>query len=157
MVPRTGRKASPRQAAVKGGLGPAERTLDGCGMRPRQVWIMDEAPGPQAAGLDGVVVLWEGHPGRNDPRTDGACWSGESRAPRRYQQGAEDRDVAIAQALCCLAESSRLERRAGYSRDEACEWREGKIVAVPVASTDEQSGRPGSNWHHQLGRLRFYH
>ena len=74
----------------------------------------------------------------------------------RYQHAAEDRDVATAQALSGLAEVSRA-RRAGYSRDEGCERRTAKFVEVPMTSADEESGRPGSNRHHQLGRLRFYH
>jgi hypothetical protein len=77
-------------------------------------------------------------------------------AALRYQHAAEDRDVVIAKALSALAEVSRT-RRAGYSRDEGCERHEGKIVEVPSTSTHAKSGRPGSNWHHQLGRLRFYH
>jgi hypothetical protein len=82
-------------------------------------------------------------------------------AALRYQHAAEDRDVVIAEALSSLAETARrvsvVHPPAGYSRDDSCERHAGRIVTTPMTSADEQSGRPGSNRHHQLGRLRFYH
>jgi hypothetical protein len=48
-------------------------------------------------------------------------------------------------------------RPAGYSRDESEDTSTARAVTHVVAWTSEKSGRPGSNWHHQLGRLRFYH
>ena len=41
---------------------------------------------------------------------------------------------------------------AGSSRDEIEDTSTGQLVAPIVARTSEESGRPGSNWHHQLGR-----
>ena len=35
--------------------------------------------------------------------------------------------------------------------------RNARYLLLENNATREQSGRPGSNWHHQLGRLRFYH
>jgi hypothetical protein len=82
-------------------------------------------------------------------------------AALRYQHAAEDRDVAIVDALSGLAETARsasaLDAPTGYSRDENEETSSGQSVTHVVACTSEESGRPGSNWHHQLGRLRFYH
>ena len=82
-------------------------------------------------------------------------------AALRYQHAGEDRDVAIAVALSGLAEMARsasaLDAPAGYSRDENEDTSTGQSVTPVVAWTSEESGRPGSNWHHQLGRLRFYH
>jgi hypothetical protein len=79
----------------------------------------------------------------------------------RYQHAADDRDVVIAEALSGLADvarqTSKVHPPAGYSRDETCERRSGRVVAMPTISENEESGRPGSNRHHQLGRLRFYH
>ena len=54
---------------------------------------------------------------------------------------------------------------------QASDWPEVKTISAEgiatghatFGSTDaltrlkRESGRPGSNWHHQLGRLRFYH
>src|ERR1017187_10257312 len=82
-------------------------------------------------------------------------------AALRYQHAVEDRDAVIAEALSGLAESdhaaSRSDLPAGYSR----EGRERRISRQfrhnLLGCTSEESGRPGSNRHDQLGRLRFYH
>jgi hypothetical protein len=78
-------------------------------------------------------------------------------AALRYQHAVADRDVVIAKALSGLAEASRAANPAGYSRDGSDDPDEGTNNVEPLNSSNEQSGRPGSNWHHQLGRLRFYH
>jgi hypothetical protein len=84
-----------------------------------------------------------------------------SAAALRYQHAAEDRDVAIADALSGLAESARSasvpDAPAGYPQDENEVTSTIQSPTTVVAWTSEESGRPGSNWHHQLGRLRFYH
>jgi hypothetical protein len=74
----------------------------------------------------------------------------------RYQHAVADRDVAIANALSGLAEASPAADPAGYSRDED-EPDDAMNNVVALNSKNEESGRPGSNRHHQLGRLRFYH
>jgi hypothetical protein len=84
-----------------------------------------------------------------------------SAAALRYQHAAEDRDVAIADALSELAETARnasaLDAPEGYSRDENEDTATGPSATTAIGFTSGESGRPGSNWHHQLGRLRFYH
>jgi hypothetical protein len=79
-------------------------------------------------------------------------------AALRYQHAVEDRDVAIADALSGLAEMARsasaLDAPAGYSRDENEDSLTGQSATPVVAWTSEESGRPGSNWHHQLGRVK---
>jgi hypothetical protein len=78
-------------------------------------------------------------------------------AALRYQHAVADRDVAIANALSGLAEASRAANPAGYPRDEDDEPDDAMNNVVALNSKNEESGRPGSNRHHQLGRLRFYH
>ena len=46
----------------------------------------------------------------------------------------------------CGSVALRSTRRATYND-----------LSDTVTRDCEESGRPGSNWHHQLGRLRFYH
>ena len=78
-------------------------------------------------------------------------------AALRYQHPVADRDVATAKALSGLAEASGAANPARYSQDEGDGPDEEMRNVVPLKSTNEESGRPGSNRHHQLGRLRFYH
>jgi integrase len=106
--------------------------------------------------LRGAGLTWAATQGATTRELMARAGHASPAAALRYQHAAEERDVVIAQALSGLAESSRT-RRAGYSRDEGCERREGRIAEVPSTSTDSKSGRPGSNRHHQLGRLRFCH
>ena len=67
----------------------------------------------------------------------------------------------IAEALPGLAESARttslVNLHAGYSRDDGEDEQGGADATTAMNCTSGKSGRPGSNWHHQLGRLRFYH
>jgi integrase len=82
-------------------------------------------------------------------------------AALRYQHAAEDRDAVIAEALSGLAESARSAMMsnppAGYSRDDEEGVPVDRSATTILGCTYDESGRPGSNWHHQLGRLRFYH
>jgi hypothetical protein len=82
-------------------------------------------------------------------------------AALRYQHAVEDREAAIAEALSGLAESARKlpnwDPSAGYSRDGDEDAATGSAATPAMGCDSEESGRPGSNWHHQLGRLRFYH
>ena len=79
-------------------------------------------------------------------------------ADLRYPHAAEDREFAIADALSGLAESARsasvLTASVGYAREENEDTSTGPSATPVVACPVEESGRPGSNWHHQLGRLR---
>jgi len=82
-------------------------------------------------------------------------------AALRYQHAVEDRDAAIAEALSGVAESARKltdwDPSAGYLRDGGEDAATGPAATPAMGCDSEESGRPGSNWHHQLGRLRFYH
>ena len=60
--------------------------------------------------------------------------------------------MALKQATVGLVAASRAANPAGFSRDEADDSLEGMgSNVVPLNSHNEQSGRPGSNRHHQLG------
>jgi hypothetical protein len=72
--------------------------------------------------------------------------SGNSRAGRRPQR-----------AWRQVSQSWSFWGPAGHARDEGEDTSTGPLATPIVAWTSEESGRPGSNWHHQLGRLRFYH
>jgi integrase len=111
--------------------------------------------------LRGAGLTWAATQGATTRELMARAGHASPAAALRYQHAAEDRDVVIAEALSSLAETARrasvVHPPAGYSRDDSCERHAGRIVTTPMTSTDEQSGRPGSNRHHQLGRLRFYH
>ena len=57
----------------------------------------------------------------------------------------------------CARMASLANPPAGYSRDDEGDDPDGSNASTTMNWTSEESGRPGSNWHHQLGRLRFYH
>jgi hypothetical protein len=83
-----------------------------------------------------------------------------SRRSERTLEGCVETAV-IAEALSGLAEwahrASQSDPSAGYSRDDEEGVLGGTSTTTLLGCTSEESGRPGSNRHDQLGRLRFYH
>ncbi len=101
------------------------------------------------------------HSGRYDERTYGTCRT-------RQSDGGSSLSACSGGSRCCDrgrsvgtgrngSQPSALDAPAGYSRDEIEDTSTGQSDPPIVARTSDESGRPGSNWHHQLGRLRFYH
>jgi integrase len=111
--------------------------------------------------LRGAGLTWAATQGATTRELMARAGHASPAAALRYQHAVEDRDVAIAEALSGLAETARSafvqDAPTGYSRDEMEDTSTGQSVTPIVARTSDESGRPGSNWHHQLGRLRFYH
>ena len=107
--------------------------------------------------LRGAGLTWAATQGATTRELMARAGHASPAAALRYQHAVADRDVAIAKALSGLAEASRAANPAGYSRDEGDDSDEETSNVVPLNSHNDESGRPGSNWHHQLGRLRFYH
>ena len=111
--------------------------------------------------LRGAGLTWAATQGATTRELMARAGHASPAAALRYQHAAEDRDVVIADALSGLAESSRTASLAnppaGYSRDDGGDEPGGSNATTAMNCTSEESGRPGSNWHHQLGRLRFYH
>ena len=107
--------------------------------------------------LRGAGLTWAATQGATTRELMARAGHASPAAALRYQHAVADRDIAIAKALSGLAEASRAANPAGYSRDESGEPDEEQNNVVALNSGNEQSGRPGSNRHHQLGRLRFYH
>ncbi len=107
--------------------------------------------------LRGAGLTWAATQGATTRELMARAGHASPAAALRYQHAVVDRDVAIAKALSGLAEASRAANPAGYSRDEGDDPNEETSNLVPLNSNNVKSGRPGSNRHHQLGRLRFYH
>jgi hypothetical protein len=80
----------------------------------------------------------------------------ESADPLRNQHAAEDGHAVIAEGASGLAESARTASMsnppAGHARDDDKTEPTGPPTTSVMGSTDDESGRPGSNRHHQLGR-----
>ncbi len=107
--------------------------------------------------LRGAGLTWAATQGATTRELMARAGHASPAAALRYQHAVADRDVAIAKALSGLAEAAHAATHAGYSRDEGDEPERAMNNVVALNSNNEESGRPGSNRHHQLGRLRFYH
>jgi len=111
--------------------------------------------------LRGAGLTWAATQGATTRELMARAGHASPAALLRYQHAAEDRDAVIAEALSGLAESahtaSRSDPSAGYSRDDGEGVPGGTSSTTLLGCTSEESGRPGSNRHDQLGRLRFYH
>ena len=111
--------------------------------------------------LRGAGLTWAATQGATTRELMAVAGHTSPAAALRYQHAAEDRDAVIAEALSGLAESARAASMsippAGYSRDETEGSPGGRRAGSALRCTSGESGRPGSNRHDQLGRLRFYH
>ena len=107
--------------------------------------------------LRGAGLTWAATQGATTRELMARAGHASPAAALRYQYAVADRDVAIAKALSGLAEASRAANPAGYSRDDIEDVDDVPSNVVPLNSGSDESGRPGSNRHDQLGRLRFYH
>jgi len=107
--------------------------------------------------LGGAGLTWAATQGATTRELMARAGHASPVAALRYQHAAEDRDAVIADALSGLAESARrsspLIPPAGHSRDDDEDVPADHRTTTVVACTSEESGRPGSNRHHQLGRL----
>jgi hypothetical protein len=109
--------------------------------------------------LRGAGLTWAATQGATTHELMARAGHASAAAAVRYQDAAEDRDVVISEALSGLAASAEeaSASSAGYSRDDDNAASGRSAATTPMGCTSVESGRPGSNWHHQLGRLRFYH
>jgi integrase len=148
---------SPLLTGAKGREAPSacpERRVAGCSREPG-------APRDPLHDLRGAGLTWAATQGATTRDLMARAGHASPVAALRYQHAAEDRDAVIAEALSGLAESARSATMsnppAGYSRDDEEGVPVDRSATTILGCTYDESGRPGSNWHHQLGRLRFYH